>query len=107
MLFHLLKFMVAECGCNRAHRALKGDIFAEALQFPINHHAFALRGSRARALSRHYEGSRGKREAKWFPGFYSNLQSQGQEEVGAWSQVDVSNVKRLGCGKPKGTGARQ
>lgn len=34
MLFHLLKFMV-ECGCNRAHRALKGDIFAEALQFPI------------------------------------------------------------------------
>lgn len=34
MLFHLLKFMV-ECGCNGAHRALKGEIFAEALQFPI------------------------------------------------------------------------
>lgn len=34
MLFHLLKFMVAECGCNRACRALKGDIFAEAYSFP-------------------------------------------------------------------------
>lgn len=34
MLFNLFKFMV-ECGCNRAHRALKGHIFAEALQFPI------------------------------------------------------------------------
>lgn len=34
MLFHLLKFMVAECGCNRAHSALKGDIFVEAHSFP-------------------------------------------------------------------------
>lgn len=31
--------------------------------------ASALCGTGARALSCHYEGSRGKREAKWFPGF--------------------------------------
>lgn len=34
MLFNLLKFMVAECGCNRIHRALKGEIDAEAYSFP-------------------------------------------------------------------------
>lgn len=34
MLFHLLKYMVG-CGCNTAHRALKGDIFAGPFQFPI------------------------------------------------------------------------
>lgn len=34
MLVHLLKFMVAECGCNSADSALKGHIFAEAYSFP-------------------------------------------------------------------------
>lgn len=42
MLFHLLKFMVAECGCNGAHRALKGDIFAEAYSFPSRLCLFSL-----------------------------------------------------------------
>lgn len=63
MLFHLLKFMVAECGCNGAHRALKGHIFA------VSHQAcaFALCGSRARApLSRHYESSEEKEKQNGF-----------------------------------------
>lgn len=68
MLFRLLKFMVAECGCNSAHRALKGDIFAEAYSFPSTvpllsvtvgpeHFPVIMRTSE--------EG------AKWFPGFTS------------------------------------
>lgn len=68
MLVHLLKFMRPECGCNRAHRALKGGIYAETYSFPSSLCLCSLR-QRGRALSCHYEGSRGKRETKWFPGF--------------------------------------
>jgi len=72
--------MVVECGCNRAHRALKGDVYSEAYSFPSR--LCLCSSSRARALSCHYEGSRGKRETKWFPGFYFNLKREEWSEEG-------------------------
>lgn len=100
MLFNLFKFMV-ECGCNRAHRALKGHIFAEA--FTVSHQAcaFALCGSRARALSRHYEGSREKKKKE--NGFQVLLQSEERGvRVGGGSVtgMSVNCEEPLGCGKP-------
>lgn len=67
MLFHLLKFMV-ECGCNTAHRPLKGDIFAETIQFPIKPvPLLSVAVEYFPVIIRAPEEN--KKEAKWFPGF--------------------------------------
>lgn len=71
MLVHLLKFMVAECGCNSADSALKGHIFAEAYSFPST---VPFCDSGARAFSHHYEDSRGR--SKIVSGFYFNLKRE-------------------------------
>lgn len=58
--------MVAVCGCNRAHRALKGDIFAEAYTFPstVPLLSVAVGPEHFPVIMRATE-----EEAKWFPGF--------------------------------------
>lgn len=68
MLFHLLKFMV-DCWCNTAHRALKGNIFAEPLQFPIKPvPSLTVAVEHFPVIIRAPEE---KKEAKWFPGLTS------------------------------------
>lgn len=67
MLFSLLKFMVAECGCNRTHRALKGDISAEPYSFPSSLCLFSVR-QQGQSTFLSLRGLQRTKRKKWFPG---------------------------------------
>lgn len=96
MLFHLLKFMVAECGCNGAHRALKGDIFVEAYSFPSSLRLFSP-WQEGQTTFPSLWGLQRKKRSKMVSRFYFNLKGEGWEEEGARPQVAPSTVTRRGA----------